>query len=235
MIDSLTGYIQDAPTICERNNEECISVCMRIQAFIVLDQLILVGVDGEVEYVAKWFFCLSDDIDQLSDELAGVGGDQIAQHNAQIKAECSHLHQAKWFLSAFYDHCSASNVVVNKYITIADAFLLQEKASMELSAASGISSYLLKDEGIMWLVETWCPGDVEHCSSTLSHPSTSMELKSSRIYAFTHFSYGHSNRNLVFADVQGSPTVVNSHDGLILFDLMTHTSNGNSEIGNFGI
>ncbi|KAF5346543.1 hypothetical protein D9756_010034 [Leucocoprinus leucothites] len=210
--DSLTGYIQDAP----------FAKGTMKNAY----QLILAGVDGEVEYVAKRFFRLSDDIDQLSDELAGAGGDQIAQHNAQIKAECSRLRQAKWFLSAFYDHCSVSNVVVNKYITIADAFLLQEKASVEPSAASGISSYSLEDEGIMWLVETRRPKNVEHFSGTLSHPSTGMDLKSSTIYAFTHFSYGHSNRNLVFADVQGSPAVVNGRDGLILFDLMTHTSNG---------
>ncbi|KAJ3562109.1 hypothetical protein NP233_g9780 [Leucocoprinus birnbaumii] len=220
--DSFTGYIQENP----------FSKGSMKNAY----QLILSGANSDVEYVAKRFFRLSDDtVNALSDEMAFGGSDVISQHNAQIKAECSRLRQAKWFLEAFYSHCSTADITVDTRIAIADAFLLQEKTSGGPSVASGISSYSLGDEGIMWLVEMRRSKEVNHYSGTLAHSSTGADLRRGTIYAFTHFAYGHSNESLVFADVQGSPAVINGCDGVVLFDLMTHTSTGNSGVGDFGI
>ena len=87
-------------------------------------------------------------------------------------------------------------------------------------------------------------------SGTLSHPSQGKDQRSSTIYAFSHFVYGHSNKNLVIADLQGmfvlltriwdsesmpladptlssgTPASVKGKDGLVLFDPMTHTVDG---------
>ncbi|KIN94715.1 hypothetical protein M404DRAFT_17191 [Pisolithus tinctorius Marx 270] len=80
-------------------------------------------------------------------------------------------------------------------------------------------------------------------SGTLEHLS-SMDKLGITISAFAHFAYEYSKHKLVFADIQGSPMTVNGHDGMVLFDLMTHTvtSYGNqlhhsvndSGIGNHG-
>jgi hypothetical protein len=82
---------------------------------------------------------------------------------------------------------------------------------------------------------------------TLNHKSTRNDLLGLTILAFSHFVYGHSNQTLVIADIQGncqvidhnmvsgiitykidigSPGMVKGQDGMILFDLMTHTEEG---------
>ncbi|KAF5335253.1 hypothetical protein D9758_017392 [Tetrapyrgos nigripes] len=52
---------------------------------------------------------------------------------------------------------------------------------------------------------------------------------------FNHFVYCISGQTLVFADLQGSPVMINNHSGLKLFDVMTHTNTGTSGIGDFGL
>ncbi|KAF5334361.1 hypothetical protein D9758_017481 [Tetrapyrgos nigripes] len=52
---------------------------------------------------------------------------------------------------------------------------------------------------------------------------------------FNHFVYCFSGQTLVFADLQGSPVMINNHSGLELFDVMTHTNTGTSGIGNLGL
>ncbi|KAJ7144011.1 kinase-like domain-containing protein [Mycena epipterygia] len=61
------------------------------------------------------------------------------------------------------------------------------------------------------------------------------DLRSRTIHAFAHFVWGHSNQMLVLADIQGTPELVGQKDGMVLFDPMTHTKNGASGVGDFGI
>ncbi|KAJ6452514.1 kinase-like domain-containing protein, partial [Mycena sanguinolenta] len=64
---------------------------------------------------------------------------------------------------------------------------------------------------------------------------------SATVHTFTHFVWGHSNRTLIFADLQaltfltGTPALVGHKDGMILFDPLSHTKTGDSGIGDFGI
>jgi len=98
----------------------------------------------------------------------------------------------------------------------------------------------------MWLVEKCRPTTVYRYSGTLSHRSQGRDQRSSTIYAFSHFVYGHSNKTLVIADLQGTvlpicdmvvipmsfsgtPSLVKGKDGLVLFDPMTHTTDGQVE------
>jgi Alpha-kinase family len=82
----------------------------------------------------------------------------------------------------------------------ADAFLEQEKQDKEPSVASGGRFNM---ERIMWLIEKRRPTTVTRYSGTLLHPSNKKDLQSLTIFAFVHFVFGHSNKQMVFADLQG--------------------------------
>jgi len=142
------------------------------------------------------------------------------------------LALGKRFFNAFVKQCSNESVTIDDGV-IADAFLAQERGSPSL--ASGIEDTVDAGDGIMWLVEKCRPTTVVRYSGTLSHRSQGMDQRSSTIYAFSHFVYGHSNKTLVIADLQGTPSVVKGNDGLVLFDPMKHTTDGNSGIGDFGV
>lgn len=80
-------------------------------------------------------------------------------------------------------------------------------------------------------------------SGTLAHPNHNGNLVGTTICAFAHFAYIFSQRSVVFADIQGVfnqsavTRSLTSHigtqtqlspgvEGLILFDVMTHTVAG---------
>ncbi|KAJ7029123.1 hypothetical protein C8F04DRAFT_900212, partial [Mycena alexandri] len=72
-------------------------------------------------------------------------------------------------------------------------------------------------------------------SGTLVHRSHRKDLRSATIYALAHFVFGYSNRTLVIADLQGTPCLVQNSHGVVPFDVMTHTKEGDPCIGDFGI
>jgi hypothetical protein len=90
----------------------------------------------------------------------------------------------------------------NIAIVFAEAFLGQEIGATP-SPASGLEDDDAGD-GLMWLVEKRRPTTVYRYSGTLSHPSQGVDQRSSTVYAFNHFVYGHSNKTLVMADLQGT-------------------------------
>ena len=83
----------------------------------------------------------------------------------------------------------------------ADAFLGQEMEINPPSTASGGNEF--DQERIMWLVERRRPTTVTRYSGTLLHHSKKKDLRSLTIFAFAHFVFGHSNSQMVFADIQG--------------------------------
>ena len=96
-----------------------------------------------------------------------------------------------------------------------NTFLLRETGNRP-SPASGVLQYISDkttvhelgtydaDEKLLWLVEKRHPTSrVQRFSGTLSHPSSHSDLVHLTIYAFAHFVFGHTNRQLVFADLQG--------------------------------
>ncbi|KAJ6472440.1 kinase-like domain-containing protein, partial [Mycena sanguinolenta] len=90
--------------------------------------------------------------------------------------------------------------------------------------------------GMTWLVESKRASVVISFTSTLDHKARGSEdIQSETIHAFTHYIFGYSGGELVFADLQGTPTPVRGNDGLVLFDPMTHTEAGGSGLGDFGV
>ncbi|KAL0945668.1 hypothetical protein HGRIS_014820 [Hohenbuehelia grisea] len=198
-------------------------------------------------FVAKRFFRLDDD----SPRDVALSTVSVLDNKLQIKAELVRLGWGNWFLKDFYKHCDQTGVTVCRNIAFADAFLAQEIACP--STASGVQAILEDDDGIMWLVEPKRPSSVLKFSGTLGHRTHRKDQRSQTIYAFAHFVLGHSNHELVFADIQGMHALIGAgtawpiliidwfhpqvlhrlegEDGLVLFDVMTHTLNGDSGIG----
>ncbi|KAJ7574925.1 hypothetical protein C8J56DRAFT_463478 [Mycena floridula] len=67
---------------------------------------------------------------------------------------------------------------------------------------------------------------VSKFSGTLLHQAQHQDLQSHTVSAFSHFSFVHSQRSLVFADLQGTLAHVNGKDVMVLFDVMTNTTSG---------
>ncbi|KAJ7203506.1 kinase-like domain-containing protein [Mycena pura] len=181
----------------------------------------LIMANGD-QFVAKRFFKLSDDSD--ADSVT------VQENRLEIEGELLRLAWGRWFLNGFYQFCKKQREVdVDE-----NAFLaLTEEVDLP-SIASGVPIITDKDIGMTWLVERKRPMTVTKYSGTLVHTSARKDLRSLTICAFAHFAFGFSDQSIVFADLQGSPAQVRGGDGLVLFDLMAHTQNGDCGIGDFG-
>ncbi|KAF7354006.1 hypothetical protein MVEN_01087400 [Mycena venus] len=166
------------------------------------------GNDGQ-NYVLKRFYRLSEDTEN---HIPGKLPFTIVDHRAQIEAEAMRLAIGLEF---------------------ARAFLGEEIQSP--TPASCVKEITPGSPGLTWLVEFKRSSTVEHFTYTLSHRSTKRDLRSSTIYAFAHFVWGHSNKRLIIADIQGTLALVRGKDGMILFDPMMHTRDGASGVGDFGM
>ncbi|KAH6893870.1 kinase-like domain-containing protein [Coprinopsis sp. MPI-PUGE-AT-0042] len=153
-----------------------------------------------------------------------------------------------------YKVCERQNVNVFQNLSFAKAFLLEEQGlpspASSLSAPTPTTEHEGEDEtmaegaeklpGLMWLVEKRHPSShIVRFSGTLQHPSAHSDLMHLTIYAFNHFVFGHTNHQLVFADLQATPVAAVSKqgkkvEGFQLFDPMTHTTTGCSGVGDFG-
>ncbi|KAJ7810136.1 kinase-like domain-containing protein [Mycena leptocephala] len=180
------------------------------------------------QYVAKQFFKLTAaDSDLFESEVS------VEANRVEVEGEITRLAMGTWFLNGFYRLCKAhGDVSVDTNIAFADAFLAIEVDCP--SMASGVAQITDKEEGLTWLVEHKRPTTVIKFSGTLVHRSHRRDRRSATISAFAHFVFGYSKGTLVVADLQGTPCLVRNNDGLILFDLMTHTKDGDSGIGDFG-
>ncbi|KAK7029317.1 kinase-like domain-containing protein [Favolaschia claudopus] len=187
--------------------------------------------DNGQSYVVKRFYRLTEDSENTAPNTLPF---TVDEHLVQIQAEAMRIGLGQWVMNAFFQHARNRNVTAIDFnIAFTDAFLAEEIESP--SPASGIPQITAESPGITWLVEPKRSTSVEHFSYTLVHKSRKRDLRSSTIYAFAHFVWGHSNQTMIFADLQGTPALVGRKDGLVLFDPMTHTVGGNSGIGDFGL
>lgn len=129
-------------------------------------------------------------------------------------------------------------------IQVSDGFLIREQSSSSITGSHNLSGY----ESTTWLVEPRRTTSVVKFSGTLRHPTRDDKIGKT-ITAFAHFVYEVSKKSLVFADIQGlqltltyglstlaqtanilyvlgSPMSANNRDGIVLFDLMTHSVDG---------
>jgi hypothetical protein len=115
-------------------------------------------------------------------------------------------------------------------IKFANAYLAAEMPVQITRTPSPVSALEQFDDtsrcGITWMIEPKRATAVIHFTSTLDHKTRGSDLQTETINAFAHYVFGATGGALVLADLQGTPALVCGHDGLILFDPMTHTQEG---------
>ncbi|KAJ6601597.1 kinase-like domain-containing protein [Mycena sp. CBHHK59/15] len=224
VVDPLTGALEF------ESSEHIINGKVRDRPFSSGAMKHAYNCDNGPNQVLKRFYRLTEDSENMTpDQLPFT----VQEHLVQIQAEASRLAIAGWFLKAFFKHANNLNISVDSNMAFTEAFLAEEIKSP--SPASGVKEIDTDSPGLTWLVESKRSSFVENFTFTLSHKLHKKDLRSATIHAFTHFAWGHSNRSLVFADVQGTPALVGHKDGMVLFDPMTHTKTGASGIGDFGL
>ncbi|KAJ7916690.1 kinase-like domain-containing protein [Mycena leptocephala] len=189
---------------------------------------------GEERVVAKRLYRISDDDpDSIHNHI------RLTENRLMLEAEATRLVPGEKFLMDFYLLCREKGVSVFQHIKFAHAYLLTEVpigVTRRPSAASGFEVFDDEAGGMTWLVESKRASVVISFTSTLDHKARGSEDKHSEtVHAFAHYVFGYSCGELVFADLQSTPTPVRGKDGLVLFDPMTHTMAGGSGLGDFGI
>ncbi|KAJ7182146.1 hypothetical protein C8R46DRAFT_1027952 [Mycena filopes] len=101
---------------------------------------------------------------------------------------------------------------------------LSDDEKGELSISNGTIT------SITWLLERE-RGNVQFrkYSGTFEHPRYT-DKQGATVNAFQHLTYVNSNKALVLADIQSSESHDASNKSAILFDLMSHTLTGDSEL-----
>ncbi|KAG6834598.1 hypothetical protein H0H93_008682 [Arthromyces matolae] len=163
-------------------------------------------------FVAKRFFNI------------GSGPVDNATNSRVLQQELIRLKQGQWFLTLFMESADEKGLDVCKDIRFSDGFLVREHGSCFDT---------LVDPAV-WLIEPLRTTSVVKFSGTLCHPTRSDKIGKT-ITAFAHFVYEISQKSMVFADIQGSPMTINGGKAVtILFDLMTHTMDMSSGVGDHG-
>ncbi|KAF7354438.1 Kinase-like protein [Mycena venus] len=187
--------------------------------------------DGK-PYVAKRFFEVGNGPECVS----------LDENSSQLENEFIRLNQGQWFLDQFYARADETETEVSNNFMFSRGLLVREIIEgTGPSPASGVSMQAFLDSmdynpdtSIVWLLEPSRGSAIERWSGTLQHPNHENK-PGQTIDAFMHFSYVYSRQTLVFADIQGSKGLSRGgNSGWILFDIMTHTSEGASGIGDHG-
>ncbi|KAJ7197342.1 kinase-like domain-containing protein [Mycena rebaudengoi] len=203
---------------------------------LAFDMVTLYEDGSEERVVAKGLYCSSsDDPDSITNNIS------LPENRTMLEAECVRLGIGEKLLAEFYSFCRESKVQVFEsrvyYIKFAQGYLVTEipvSVTRGPSVASGLESFHQTHNGMTWLVKGKRASVVISFTSTLDHQARGAEdSQSNTVHAFAHFVFQYSAGSLVFADLQGTPAPVHGGDGLILFDPMTHTRDGQEGIESF--
>ncbi|KAJ7870918.1 kinase-like domain-containing protein, partial [Mycena olivaceomarginata] len=85
-----------------------------------------------------------------------------------------------------------------------------------------------------WLVEPFRLGRAEKWSGTNQHPNHFQNKLGNILNSFAHFVYDANYKSIALADIQTTKARVRNRVSQVLFDLTTHTSSGDSGVGDHG-
>ncbi|KAJ7145431.1 kinase-like domain-containing protein, partial [Mycena crocata] len=163
---------------------------------------------GTDQYIAKPLFEFGSGQDEVS----------MAKNCLNLEFEVIRCKEARWFLQNFRSAAEENNVGESP------------------SPASGIVKEIFEagiatphPSQIVWLMEPLRNPSVTHYTGTMEHPVGRGQLAHT-ISAFVHYAFQWSEGNIIFADIQGLTNVM----GILLFNLMTHTPQGDSGVGDHG-
>ncbi|KAK7013006.1 kinase-like domain-containing protein [Favolaschia claudopus] len=174
----------------------------------------------------------------------GAGDEQVEiQQNADfLVQEATRLGKTGYYLGQFIAEAKRRNTSIDDTIAVTEFKLGLEVVADDSapSPASGISleAYLAADPSavqVLWLFEPRRSSAVDHWSGTNEYPPWHQNKLGSTLNAFAHYVYQISQETTVITDVQTSKAVNEQGDGInVLFDMMLHTTNGASGVGDHG-
>ncbi|KAJ6617370.1 hypothetical protein B0H10DRAFT_1878500 [Mycena sp. CBHHK59/15] len=183
---------------------------------------------------------------RFSDVGAGEGHVEIQENREQLIKEATRLGRTGYFLKQFMAEAKRKGVDIDQGISVTDFKLgieIVENGSAP-SLASGISLEQYQagsevqddsssDPGIViWLFEPRRSSKVKHWSGTNEYPAWHQSKLGSTLNTFAHYVYLFSQESTVPADLQTATAVNENGDGIqVLFDMMTHTTDGSSGVG----
>ncbi|KAJ7304679.1 hypothetical protein DFH08DRAFT_825434 [Mycena albidolilacea] len=125
----------------------------------------------------------------------------VAENRILLEVECTRLVLGRKLFGDFTSYSREMDVEIFKFVEVGSAYLATKKP---VQPASAIIKF----------------------TSTLDHKPRSTDLQILTIHASAHYVFGATNGSLVMADIQRTPATVCGNDGLVLFDIMTHTQEG---------
>ncbi|KAJ6556958.1 kinase-like domain-containing protein [Mycena sp. CBHHK59/15] len=185
---------------------------------------------GEDQFIAKRFFEIGRGEDEVS----------LSENKTNLEAELIRCEMARWFLKCFRIATDEINMETAKNFEITQCRLAQEvvKVGAKPSPASGVVPEVFESapatSRIVWLLEPLRNASVTHYTGTMEHPAGTGQLAHT-LSAFVHYAFQFSCGNILFADIQGSSGRLTTKTmGIIIFDLMSHTPEEDSGVGDHG-
>ncbi|KAJ7439539.1 kinase-like domain-containing protein [Mycena galericulata] len=216
--------LQDAP--CDRGKTKMVYK-------VILDGL---------PWVAKRYFNIG----------AGEGLVDIGENHDQIVKEVTRLSRTSYFLTRFIAEAQRQGVDIDQGIHVTD-FKLAVEVVPDASGPSRASGFSIEQYNatrpaednannagsnmgiIVWLFEPRRSSKVQHWSGTNEYPPWHRNKLGSTLNAFAHYAYLLSLESTVFCDLQTATAINENGDGIqVLFDVMTHTLDGSSGVGDHG-
>ncbi|KAJ7686042.1 kinase-like domain-containing protein, partial [Mycena olivaceomarginata] len=168
-------------------------------------------------WVAKRFFDIG----------AGEGHVEIHDNREQLIQEAIRLSRTSYFLKKFIEEAKRKCVDIEQ---TSEVSMEQYEAACEAQDDSN------HDPGIViWLLEPRRSSRVKHWSGTNEYPPWHQNKLGSTFNAFAHYMYLFSQESTVLADLKLKVSVNENGQGIeVLFDMMTHTINRSSGVGDHG-
>ncbi|KAF8225915.1 hypothetical protein L208DRAFT_1304451, partial [Tricholoma matsutake] len=152
--------------------------------------------------------------------------------NLELEVVCT--EQACWFMQGFCQFALQNQVEIAEGINITECILAKEvmEDGSAPSVPSGIEALdALDDRRIIWFLEPLHQSTVQRYSGTMQHANPTGKMGYT-VATFVHYAYQYSEGALVFTDIQG--TMSSGQNGMILFDVMTHSSDSETGVGDYG-
>ncbi|KAJ7934799.1 kinase-like domain-containing protein [Mycena leptocephala] len=172
---------------------------------------------GWFPWVAKRFYDIG----------AGEGHVEIQENREQLIKEATRLGRTSYLLAQFMAEAKRKGVDIDQ---------ASEISFEEYQAACEVQDDSVFDPGvIIWLFEPRRSSKVAHWSGTNEYPAWHQNKIGSTLNAFAHYVYLFSQESTVLADLQTATAVNENGDGIqVLFDMMAHTTDGSSGVGDHG-
>ncbi|KAJ7474554.1 kinase-like domain-containing protein [Mycena galericulata] len=150
----------------------------------------------------------------------GIGEEQVGiqDNHDEVVKEATRLSQVGYFLARFVAEAKKQGVDIEPGLRVTDF-----KIGFEVFATK------------QWLFEPRRNSKVFYWSGTNDHPAWPKSKIGSTLNAFVHFTYIFSQESTVLADLQTAAAVDENGEPVhVLFDIMTHTIDGSSGVGDHG-